>query len=90
VRSTRWQGSTKMQNPMDQFLSALRGLETVKTPLSVETPTSTGGTAVSGSSKQQAYDPNEPETEEMGLRQEALRRLKVLQLSKAQQGRTKS
>jgi len=33
-----------MQNPMDQFLSAMRGLEGVKTPLSVETPTSTGGT----------------------------------------------
>jgi hypothetical protein len=33
-----------MQNPMDQFLSAMRGLEGVKTPLSVETPTLTGGT----------------------------------------------
>jgi hypothetical protein len=78
-----------MQDPMDQFLSALRGLEKVKTPLSVETPTLTSGTAVSGSSKQQAYDPNEPETREMGFREEALRRLKVLQLPKAQQGTTK-
>ena len=78
-----------MPNQISQFLSALRGLETVKTPLSVETSSSTSGTAVSGSSNQQAYDPNEPEAEEMGFREEALRRLKVRQLPKAQQGATK-
>lgn len=33
-----------MQDPMDQFLSALRGLENVKTPLSVETQPSTTAT----------------------------------------------
>lgn len=79
-----------MPDQMSQFLSALRGLETVKTPLSVETSISTSGTAVSGSPKQQAYDPNEPETEEMGFREEALRRLKVRQLPRAQQGQIKS
>jgi hypothetical protein len=71
-----------MPNQMSQFLSALRGLEEVKTPLGAETQRSTGGTAVSGSSRQQAYDPNAVETEKMGFRQESLRRLKVDQLSK--------
>jgi hypothetical protein len=70
-----------MPKPMSQFLSALRGLEETKTPLSVETPTSTGDTAVLGSSRQQAHDPNEVETEEMGVRQESLRRSKVHRLT---------
>lgn len=33
-----------MPKPMNQFLSALKGLEEIKTPLSVETPHSTAGT----------------------------------------------
>ena len=76
-----------MQDPMDQFLSALRGLEKVKTPLNVEIPTST---SVTPDSQRMKFDPNEVETREMGVRQEALRRLKVDQLSKARQGQTKS
>jgi hypothetical protein len=69
---------------MDQFLSAMRGLEGVKTPLSVETPTLTADTP------QQTFDPNSVEMEEMGVRQESLRRSKVRQLSKAQRGQTKT
>jgi uncharacterized protein len=67
---------------MSQFLSALKGLEEIKTPLSAETPTSTDDTAASGSSRQQADDPNAVETEEMGVRQERLRRSKVHRLTK--------
>ena len=73
-----------MPNQMSQFLSALRGLETVKTPLSVETPTSTADMP------REKFDPNEIEVEQQGVRQESLRRSKVRQLSKAQQGRMKT
>lgn len=71
-----------MPNPISQFLSALRGLEEIKTPLSVEAPTSTDDTAFSGSSRQQSYDPNAVETEEMGVRHESLRRSKVHRMTK--------
>ena len=79
-----------MPNQMSQFLSALRGLEEVKTPLGAETQRSTGDTAVSGLSRQQAYDPNAMETEEMGVRRESMRRSKVRQLSKAKSGQTQT
>lgn len=77
-----------MQDPMDQFLSALRGLENVKTPLSVEIPTST---SVTPDSQRMKVDPSESGTEEdAAIRYEKLRRLKVDQLSKARRGQTKS
>ena len=40
------------------------------------------------SSAKAGWDPNAPESEEDGLRAEALRRLKVRQLSKGRQGQT--
>ena len=73
-----------MQGPMDQFLSALRGLEELETPLSFETPTSPADMRV------KKFDPNAVEAEEMGVRQENLRRAKVRQLSKAKSGQTQN
>ena len=78
-----------MQNPMDQFLEAMRGLEKARTPLDGETPPSTRDTVLD-SSEQMEFDPNRREVEEDGIRAERLRRLKVRQLFKGRRGQTKT
>ena len=45
--------------------------------------------AVEAMKEAQKYNPNEPETEEDGIKAEALRRLKVRQMFKAQPDRTR-
>ena len=75
-----------MPNQMKGFLQAMRGLEEVRTPLDGEIPTE--DTALDSS--QQKFDPNREETEEDGIQQERLRRLKVRQMFKGQQGQTKT
>lgn len=76
-----------MPDPTDQFLNVQRDLEKVRTPLAGDHPISTGDTALE---QQAQFNPNEPETEDMGVRQEALRRSKVRQLSGGQRGQTRS
>ena len=78
-----------MQNPMDQFLEAMRGLEKARTPLDGEIPLSTRDTVLD-SSEQMEFDPNRREVEEDGIRQEGLRRLKVRRQSKGHRGQTKT
>jgi hypothetical protein len=67
----------------------MRGLENSKTPLSGETLPSTGDTALD-SSQTQVSNLFRQEVEEDGIRQGALRLLKVRQQSKARQAQTKN